>query len=374
LVVSNNILFQQDLYNNAPCGYFTLNKKLELTSVNKTLAEWLLYEPETLISEGFDAIVSLGTQLYFETHVIPIIGLKGSVTEVSLNLIKNNNQSIPVLLNAIKRTDGSIDFTVFDITQRKKYERDLLIAKKQAEEYASRLVNTNKELEKFAQVVSHDLKSPLNNISHLVHLFNNEYKSSLDENGLEYLGYISNSVDTLRNLINGILNYYNSNVIENSEREEIELATFFEELLIVLNPEDEYNITYPLQGTISFYKPLLSQLFINLISNAIKYNKSEVVKVDIGFSETKNYYVFTVEDNGIGILEKNIESVFGFLTTLGEKDRFGKKGSGIGLSTVKKIIDNFDGVIDIKSVINKGTKISFSICKSSNKYNLNLTK
>ena len=110
-------------------------------------------------------------------------------------------------------------------------------------------------------------------------------------------------------------------------------------------------------------KIAFEQIIVNLIQNALKYNDKENPKVVISFSEDELYYYFSVIDNGKGISPKEQERIFELFTTLGIRDRFGTKGTGIGLSTVKKLVEKMAGKIMVKSTPGEGSEFSFHIKK-----------
>ena len=107
----------------------------------------------------------------------------------------------------------------------------------------------------------------------------------------------------------------------------------------------------------------MEQIFSNLISNSIRYNDKDVIEIKISFSEAPQQYFFSLADNGIGIAKENQEKILNLFTTLPSLARDGNTGHGIGLSTVKKIVEKNGGIVTIESYPGKGTKISFNIKK-----------
>lgn len=153
-----------------------------------------------------------------------------------------------------------------------------------------------------------------------------------------------------------------SQVHESNEIFDInELLESIEEMLDI---NDNCEIEFPEQNReINTNKIALEQIFLNLIGNSIKYNDKDVIKVKIDFEEDDYNYYFGIRDNGIGIPEEEKKRVFELFSTVASKDRNGNVGNGIGLSTVRKLIFNAGGKIDIKSKVGIGTTIKFSIEK-----------
>lgn len=108
----------------------------------------------------------------------------------------------------------------------------------------------------------------------------------------------------------------------------------------------------------------LEQIILNLVGNSLKYNDKEKIKIDIDCYEKEDCYHFKITDNGIGIPKNKMNHIFGLFATTGELDRYGKKGNGIGLSTVKKLVEKLGGEIKVTSQLGKGTTFQFSLKKT----------
>ena len=220
------------------------------------------------------------------------------------------------------------------------------------------------ELEMFANVAAHDLRSPLKNISSLTEILVEEYGSKLDEEANEILKLLNSSSTILRSLVDGILNHSKAGSIMKIKQDEIDLKDFIAEIAKLIDSSGEYIFQTPFANqTIVINKIALQQIFINLITNGIKYNNKEQVEIAIGFSETESHYQFYISDNGMGMDKEHQSKIFKIFEILGVEDRFGNKGNGIGLSTVKKLIEGLGGAISVDSEIDKGTKVSFSVLK-----------
>ncbi|TDN85855.1 GAF sensor signal transduction histidine kinase [Salegentibacter sp. 24] len=219
-----------------------------------------------------------------------------------------------------------------------------------------------KDLEKFASLVSHDIKSPLANIISLTELLKDENKEKLDEQSRQYLDFLVESSYSLRNYVDGILSFYRSDHILEKDFEDVHLPALLKKITDLYSLDENVQITYPDYGHLkNVNKAALSQVFMNLISNALKYNNKDVRKVDISFKTTETYYCFSVSDNGNGMNTNDTGKIFQLFSTLDAKDREGNPGSGIGLATVKKHIDQMQGSIDVISEKGKGSTFKFKI-------------
>jgi signal transduction histidine kinase len=191
-----------------------------------------------------------------------------------------------------------------------------------------------------------------------------DYDAVLDEGVKELIELVNMSSHSLVSLVDGILEHSKASVILNKKVDVFDLKCFTEEVIQLIDATGDYDFRV-LYGNqiIALNKTALQQIFMNLIRNSIKYNDKDRVEVEIGFTEKETEYQFYVSDNGMGIDTEDQDKIFALFEILGVEDRFGNNGNGIGLSTVKKLIEGLGGTISVDSEINKGTKVSFSLLK-----------
>jgi len=218
------------------------------------------------------------------------------------------------------------------------------------------------ELEKFASVVSHDIKSPLANIISLTELLKVENEGKFDEETTQYLNYLNESSYSLRNYVDGILSFYRSEHILEKDYENVDLHNLLSGVAHLYDVSNDVEIDYPETAILKHVnKAALTQVFLNLITNALKYNSKDIRKIQITFKKTEAYYNFAVIDNGDGISEENSSKIFELFTTLDTNDRDGNLGSGIGLATVQKLINSMGGTIKVNSKLGEGSSFQFTI-------------
>ncbi|GEP50768.1 hypothetical protein FNO01nite_14400 [Flavobacterium noncentrifugens] len=218
------------------------------------------------------------------------------------------------------------------------------------------LLSRYKDLEQFSSVVSHDIKSPLNNIMQLTQLFKEEYGSTIDANGNQMLDYISQSSEELKKLVDGILNYYKYENLDVDQKEEIQFRDFTKYIIGLLKIKNDFKFVLPEKNIVFYSNTIaLGQIMYNLISNSIKYNDKEKGLITIGFNQTETQNIISVSDNGCGIDPKHFDKIFEVFQTLGQNDRFNTKGTGLGLSTVRKMADKLHGSIEVESIKGEGT-------------------
>lgn len=227
------------------------------------------------------------------------------------------------------------------------------------------LDENNRVLREFASTVSHDLKMPLANMILTADVLKAKYASQLDAEGVEYLNYLKHSGLTLSDYINGLLDHYSSSSIHPENLREFFLNDLLEDIIDLLQINENCEINLPDNNLkIHGNSAALGQVFMNLISNSLKYNHNDKIVIDIDCTENREFFNFSITDNGIGIPEEKQMQIFDLFTTVADKDRQGRKGHGIGLSTVKKLVASMGGNIQISSKEGKGTRMEFSIKRS----------
>lgn len=221
----------------------------------------------------------------------------------------------------------------------------------------------NDRLNNFAHLVSHDLKSPLANITSLTRLLREENIDKLSKDSEIYLNYIEESSYTLKNYINGILKFYKADELLTAQKKDVEIKELFEEIKEILIMDDIV-FEFPKEGILkNVNKAALSQIFLNLIDNSLKYNLNEKRMVKINYTQEPDFHKFSIKDNGMGIDIGVQEEIFNLFKTTGIKDRDGKDGTGIGLATVKSLISKLGGTISLESEPEKGSTFTFTVEK-----------
>jgi signal transduction histidine kinase len=226
------------------------------------------------------------------------------------------------------------------------------------------LEQRNRNLEKFAGVVSHDLKSPLAQIKALSELLEQDMEADLNADSRQYLEYIKDSSDSLRGYIDGILRFYKTDKDLEKKKDWIDATEFINEIQGMFKGDKKatFNTLVSVEK-LHVNKAALTQVFVNLISNAIKYNDKNRQIINISISGTDEAYHFAIADNGPGIPEESASEIFELFSKLHEMDRYGKEGSGIGLATVKKVIETLGGEIRLTSELGEGSTFEFYIPK-----------
>ncbi|OUD36771.1 PAS domain S-box protein [Flavobacterium sp. FPG59] len=239
-----------------------------------------------------------------------------------------------------------------DITDRKNAEENLIAA-------LDSLEKKNRELDEYAHVVSHDLKSPLRAIYNLSEWIV-EDMPDMPQKVKGNFDLLRRRVSRMENLINGVLEYSKIGRLE-IEKESIDINELLEQLIDSIVP-DNFEVTIGTNFPIVLAERiLLQQVFTNLISNAVKYNDKPKGKIHCSYKSLKDYHQFTVKDNGPGIAEAYQQKVFKVFQTIEARDV--KESTGIGLAIVKKIVEEKGGVIYIDSKEGEGCSFILTIPK-----------
>jgi PAS domain S-box-containing protein len=245
-----------------------------------------------------------------------------------------------------------------ELAQRKQVEAAL---EKRAEELAQLtkvLEQRNQELDKFAYVTSHDLKAPLRAIANLSEWLEEDLSEQLTPETQHQMNLLRGRVHRLEALIDGLLQY--SRVGRQSISQEVVVVErVLAEVIDSLAPPPEFTIEIePGMPTLVTERLLLEQVFANLIGNAIKHHNRVNGHVKVGVQRQGDFYQFTVTDDGPGIAPQYHEKVFIIFQTLEPRDKV--ESTGVGLSLVKKIIEDKGGMISLQSQVGQGARFSFT--------------
>ena len=213
----------EDLYENAPCGYLSVGPDGRIFKTNRTLCRWLGCTAEALVGTRFSEALTVGGQAFYDMQLVPLLLLQGAFTEVSVELVAPGGSRLPVLMNAAERRaeDGRLLFTrmtVFNATERRRYERELLSARRAADaaraEMEALQQATQAHLlderataalrEEFIAVLGHDLRNPLAAIDSGMRLLR---RSPLDERAVKVVGLVQSSVTRMAGLIEDVMDF-----------------------------------------------------------------------------------------------------------------------------------------------------------------------
>ena len=285
-------------------------------------------------------------------------------------LLSKEGREIPVsqLVIAHKTAEGDLEYisTVMrDLTPQieaenslKEKAKELKWVNQQLLKTASLLKKRNHELDRFAYVTSHDLKAPLRAIANLATWLGEDLEGIIPEENQHHLKLMQSRVERMDGLIQGLLEYSRVGRIHHSVTT-VNVKDLLIEILDSLSPSSNLKITISSDlPTLQTDMISLRQVFANLISNAIKYNDKDFGNLEISAQKYADFYEFAFADNGPGIEPEHHERIFKIFQTLQAKDTF--ESTGIGLSIVKKILEERGDSIRVKSQLGQGATFYFT--------------
>ncbi len=313
------------------------------TPTLSSFADYMCPNDEKYVNQHVDQLLSEGKSQNFDFRIVlddGSIRVLNTLAEVA-EFDKNGKPGIIVGINQ-------------DITERKEIELKL-------NENIKKLAQSNKELEQFAYITSHDLREPLRMITSFLQLLERRYKDQLDQDANEFIGFAVDGAKRLDAMTNDLLQYSKIS----SQKKEIVPVNFEHVLkhalenLKVQIEESNAIITHDPLPTINGDEQLKVQLFQNIIGNAIKYRSEKPPKIHISATKETNQYLFSIKDNGIGMSSKHLEKIFTIFQRLHTQEDY--EGTGIGLAIAQKIVHQQGGQIWVESEPGKGSTFYFTI-------------
>ena len=361
----------EDLYEAAPCGYFSMREDGMIVKVNQTFLTWTGYGREDLVGvKRIHDLLPAGDRIYYETHYVPLLQMQGMVREVAIEILCADGRRLPVLVNsALKRhadeTPSVIRTIVFDATDRRGYERELLSAREQLAEQNDRLRELDRLKDEFVAVISHDLRAPLTAIiGYVESLLRRE--EAFEERDARALRVIERHSHRLARLLDDLLLIAEFTAGTLSlQLEAVELGPLVSEAIELAQPlADAGRIELAVDK--AEVAPLLAdragvaRLLDNLISNAIKFT-GEGGRVTVRLRASPQGARFEVEDTGIGISRADRELIFSGFFRARSAIEHGVPGAGLGLAIVKAVVEAHGGQVTLASEEGAGSCFSVEL-------------
>ena len=336
-------------------GVALLTTDLSIYYCNSKLASMFEIPLENMIGKPITNFIS---QNQLKKCKIPIVSDSDSSCkeEISIKSADGTLMTFQINISFLEKIEGYY-VIVTDLTEQKKAEQEL-------HDLLKDLERSNQELQQFAYVSSHDLQEPLRTIASFTQLLERRYKGKFDSDADEFMDYIVEAAKRMQQMILDLLEY--SRVSTNTDEfKEIDTVEALDEALFNLRGTIEKNnavITHTDLPKVTADKSQLTKVFQNVIANAIKFKKeNEQPKIHISAKKDpqKNQYVFSIQDNGIGMDSQYVERIFTLFQRLHTRDEY--QGTGIGLSVAKRIVERHGGFIWVESELSKGSTFYFSL-------------
>jgi PAS domain S-box-containing protein len=350
----------------APDAMVVVNQGGEIVLLNVQAEKQFGYRRDELVGQKVKNIIPEG----FAERLIAD-GLRSAEdalaqqigTGIELIARRKDGSEFPIelMLSPLGSAEGIlVTAAIRDITTRKKAEANLL-------QKVAELNRSNEELGQFAYIASHDLQEPLRMVASYTQLLSRRYKGKLDSDADEFIAFAVDGAGRMQRLIQDLLAYsrvgtQGSNLLDISSEEALQQA-----LLNLRGAIKESGalVTHDPLPTVLADEMQLTQLFQNLVGNAIKYQGPGVPKVHITARNSGKKWSFSVQDNGLGIEPQYFERIFGMFQRLHKREAFA--GTGIGLAICKKIVEQHGDSISVESQPGQGSTFRFALARSERK-------
>jgi chemotaxis family two-component system sensor kinase Cph1 len=348
-----------DLYDFAPVGYFTLDNKGHIIETNVTGADLLGSKKRSLIGQPFHRFIVTEYFSIFQSHLQKAVELR-NIRICKLKLVKRDGGSFDALIEtmAVINGEGRLDHyrsSIIDISDMAQVEMAL---KKRTVE----LEVANKELESFSYSVSHDLRAPLRAIDGYARIILKKQGDEFDEDTLRKFNEIRLNAQKMGQLVDDLLAFSRLGRTHMS-MSKIGMDQLVREVwkeLQTVNPDRNMELTS--NGIAPGYgdRALIKQVYVNLISNAVKFTRNRnAAHIEAGGYTDGNEYVFYVKDNGVGFDMTYYSKLFGVFQRLHSDYDF--EGTGVGLALVQRIIHMHGGRVWAEGKVNEGATFYFTL-------------
>jgi PAS domain S-box-containing protein len=358
-----------ELYEHAPCGYVSSLPDGTIVRVNQTFLDWTGFDREELLSgRRFQDLLSVPGKIFHETHYAPLLRMQGFANEIALDIVKADGSVLPSLVNAFQKHDAAGKpllnrTTIFNATDRRKYERELLLARRKAEELA-------KSKSDLLSMISHDVRTPLSGMMMALQILERGELSPVQR---KYLSIVRSSADNLLNLTSQLLD---ASRIESGrltlEAREFKLRELLQGLCVNLAPKAEdkglelrLEIADQVADRLIGDPVKIGQVLSNLLYNAIKFTNAGSVTLIVrsggAAADGRVALDFAVKDTGIGIPEDRLASIFEEFTQADYDTGMKFGGAGLGLSICRKLLALYGSTMQVESQLGQGSTFSFRL-------------
>jgi PAS domain S-box-containing protein len=351
-----------DFFERAPCGFLSTTPDGQIVRVNQTLLSWLGMQREEVVGcKRFLELLSVAGRIFHETHIAPMLHMQGSVRELALELVSSDGRRIPVLVSA-EVHPSEVHFSIFDATERRRYERELLAARRRAEHVARAKAD-------FLAMVSHEIRTPLNAIVSVAHLLE---RTSTTDTQHKYVRILRSSSSSLLALVNDILDF---SKIEAGKMTLDERSFSLRELVeqTVLGQQSRANERHdvlraeldPRLPPFLLGDPVkIGQILANLVGNAVKFTSGGQIVVAASVLDLTGADArvgVAVRDTGVGIPADQLATIFEEFEQAGPEtaSRFG--GTGLGLAISRRLVELHGGRLEVQSEVGVGSTFSFEL-------------
>jgi PAS domain S-box-containing protein len=342
----------ETIFRSTPAMMHQVNETGTITDVSDFWLSHLGYSRDQVVGRKSTDFLTEESRVFAQTHAFPEFVSTGQARNVPLKFQKQSGEVLDCLMNAVMdETSSAGQRTAYgvitDVTQLRRAYRDL--------------ERSNRELDRFATIASHDLQEPLRKISAFAGMLRARYSEQIDADADRCFDYLVDAAARMQNLINDLLEY--SQMESRPLRsEELSLKALVEEIETGFSPRiAQSSARIIVEGDDKFRADrfFLNQILQNLISNAIKYRSSKPPEIRISMTTHQSEWSISVSDNGMGFDPKFAEQVFEPFRRLHGRGEF--DGAGIGLAIVRQAVDRHNGRISVETRPGEGTSFEITV-------------
>jgi sigma-B regulation protein RsbU (phosphoserine phosphatase) len=360
----------EDLYENAPCGYVSLDPRGRIFKVNKTLCNWVGYAPEQMLGKRLGDLLNIAGRMFYETHIAPLLRMQGFFNEVALDLVSRDGELLPVIANAAERraADGSVistRLTLLKATERRRYEQELLNARDQSRssEAVARANlkderNTSELREQFIAVLGHDLRNPLASISAGARIL---LRRPRDETETRVLQMMETTVTRMSGLIDNVLDFARGRLgggitLSRDANRPLEpvLQQVVDELSAAM-PDRVIESDFRIAGPVNCDRSRIGQMVSNLLGNALTHGSPDK-PVKVVASTANGMFELWIANAGAPIPGAAMANLF--QPFFRGQVRASLRGLGLGLYIASEIAKAHEGTLTVTSTAEE-TRFTF---------------
>jgi len=344
----------QDMFENAPCGYITLQTNGRIARVNRTLLAWTGHSADEMVGKRLSDFVNMAGRIYYETHIAPLLRMQGFFNEFAIEMVTAAGEPIQMICNALEGRDagGKPLFTrlaLFKATDRRRYEQELLATREVARSSLASERETSELREQFIAVLGHDLRNPLASISAGARILG---RDATTEKQHQVVAMLETTVMRMAELIDNVLDFARGRLgggitLDRDARKPLEpvLHQIIDELRLS-SPGRQIEAEYAIDGLVNCDRSRIGQLASNLVGNALTHGASNQ-PVRVRAETGDGLFKLSVANGGDPIPAAAIEKLFEPFFR-GEV-RASRQGLGLGLHIASQIAKAHDGALTVTS-------------------------
>ena len=356
----------EDLYETAPCGYVSISPNGRIVKANRTLANWLGWDPGKLPGRSIHEILTVGGRIAVETHLAPLLRMQGHVHEIALDLLTADGEKIPTIANAAeKRGSGSehlfTRLTLFKAVDRRTYERSLLEAQVRAEAESKAQREAAVVREQFIAVLGHDLRNPLAATAAGLRML--QQREQLSARGHSILAEMENSLARASGLVDDVLDLARGSLgggLVINRNADAPLTPVLEQVIAeirAISPEHRIQARVAIDEPVFCDRPRLAQLASNLLANAATHGSTDQ-PIRLHAVTEGDRFVLSVANDGQPIPDEVRSRLF--QPFFRGDARPSRNGLGLGLFIASEIAKAHDGTLSVSSTTAQ-TRFTFSM-------------